>query len=190
MTEKKLPQTVKNTSVAKVLTRSNQLMSATQSILQKARSAKELTVPKGDCWIDRLYTWADDNIVQESTCFPKNNHTLLTTKKISLRWNRLSFVPKELCNLAQLEVLELNNNSLKSLPQEISKLQSLKELNLNVNNLESLPKTIVDLPLLEIIKIKNNKALSLTSEQITWFKNFLNQGHTVIYDKYKFNFGE
>jgi len=60
MTEKKLPQTVKNTSVAKVLTRSNQLMNVTQSVLQKARAARELIAAKDDSWIVRLYAWADE----------------------------------------------------------------------------------------------------------------------------------
>jgi hypothetical protein len=57
MTKRKLPQALKNTSVLKVLTRSNQLRSVTNSILQKARAAKDLTAPKpkDDSWIERLY---------------------------------------------------------------------------------------------------------------------------------------
>ena len=190
MTEKKLPQTIQNTTLAKTLERSKTQLSVTQNLLQKVKAAKALVKQEDDSWIDRLYVWADNNIIQDSTNFPKNKATLLNSKRISLRWNRLSTVPKELFNLYHLEVLELNNNSIESLPEGINKLVNLKELNLNVNKLRCLPKTIVELTELEVIKIKNNKHLELSEEQSDWLKELLKQGRTVIYDKYNFKLGE
>jgi len=143
-----------------------------------------------DKWIDFLLKWADKNIIQEKTNFPKNKEELSNTKHISLRWNRLKSLPVEFFKLTQLELLELNNNALEVLPNEIGNLKKLKQLDLNINSLKKLPREITNLKNLEVLNIKNNKYLELDHEQIDWLIELKNNGCNVIYDKYKFNLGE
>ncbi len=161
------------------LIKSKNLLDITRKILEK----------KDDDWIQRLWEWADENIIQERTYFPKTESELLNISNLSLRWNRLKYLPKEFFNLIQLKVLELNNNTLETLPEEIGRLKYLEELNLNINSLKTLPKEIINLKKLEILNIKNNKYLELDSEQISWLKELKNNGCDVIYDNYKFNLG-
>jgi Leucine-rich repeat (LRR) protein len=169
-----------NQSAKVVLSKSKSLLKITNKILDK----------KDDPWLDFLLDWADKNIIQENTNFPKNKEELSKAKHISLRWNRIKSLPKEFFRLTQLEILELNNNALEVLPNEIGDLKKLKQLNLNINSLKTLPKEIINLKNLEILNIKNNKYLELDSEQISWLMNLKNNGCNVIYDKYKFNLGE
>lgn len=143
-----------------------------------------------DIWIDILFIWADKNIIQENTCFPRDKEGLLKEIHLNLRWNRLKNIPIELCNMEKLKILELNNNNLTELPKEIIKLKNLEVLNLNINNLINLPKEIVKLKNLKVLNIKNNKYLELSNEQISWLKELKNNGCNVIYDKYKFNLGD
>lgn len=162
--------------------------------LNKAKSMIAITdkilLDKNNDWIDRLIIWGQNNIIQERTYFPKTKNELINITKLSLRWNRLKEIPKELFNLTELEILELNNNNLEILPAEISNLINLKELNLNINSLKTLPKEIIELKQLEVLNIKNNKYLELDSEQISWLKELKEKGCKVIYDQYKFNLGE
>ncbi|WP_044413262.1 leucine-rich repeat domain-containing protein [Thiomicrospira microaerophila] len=79
MTEKKLPQTTKNTSVAKVLKRSNKLMNVTQNVLQRAKSAKDLAIPEDDSWMERLCAWADENGIPDLTWVDDFRHIRIAT---------------------------------------------------------------------------------------------------------------
>lgn len=176
--KKSLVTTNQSNKVA--LSKSKSLLNITNKILEK----------KDDMWLEFILDWADKNIIQEKTNFPKNKEDLSKAKHISLRWNRLKSLPKEFFRLNQLEILELNNNTLEVLPQEIGNLKKLKQLNLNINSLKTLPKEIVNLKRLEVLNIKNNKYLELDSEQIGWLIELKNNGCNIIYDKYKFNLGE
>lgn len=176
--DKKLITTNQNVKVA--LSKSKSLLKITNGILAN----------RDDKWLDFLLDWADKNIIQEKTNFPKNKEVLLKAKHISLRWNRLKSLPKEFFRLTQLAILELNNNALEVLPHEIGNLKKLKQLNLNINSLKRLPKEIINLKSLEVLNIKNNKYLELDSEQIGWLMKLKSNGCDVIYDKYKINLGE
>ena len=143
-----------------------------------------------DSWINRLLEWAENNIIQENSFFPKNKKELKSIKQINLRWNRLEKLPKELFCLEQINILNLANNKIIELPIEIGKLKNLEELNLNINNLQFLPKDIVQLKKLKKINIKNNKNLEITDEQIAWLKSLIDNECLVKYDKYKYNLGE
>lgn len=152
--------------------------------LKRTKSLLDITSKifstQNEDWIDILLQWGEENIVQQDTHFPKNKSDFLKVKHISLRWNRLKFLPKELFNLAQLEVLELNNNVLEKLPSEIGNLVNLKVLNLNINSLQNLPQEIVNLKKLEMINIKNNKYLNLDEAQMSWLTKLKQNGCNVI----------
>jgi Leucine-rich repeat (LRR) protein len=168
-----------NQNAKLVLEKSKTLIDVTKKILQK----------KDEAWIEKIFAWSDQNIIQPSTYFPKNKDDLLRMKNLSLRWNRLTSLPDELFNLQQIEVLELNNNILEYISSQIGKMIDLKHLNLNINNLKLLPKEIIQLKQLEMLNIKNNKHLVLDDEQISWLIELKKNGCNVIYDKYKFNLG-
>lgn len=176
--DKSLVTTNQNAKVA--LSKSKSLLKITNGILAN----------RDDKWLDLLLDWADKNIIQDKTNFPKNKEELSKAKHISLRWNRLKSLPKEFFKLTQLEILELNNNALEVLPNEIGNFKKLTQLNLNINSLKTLPKDIINLKSLEVLNIKNNKYLELYSEQIGWLIELKNNGCNVICDKYKFNLGE
>lgn len=172
--------TTTNQNAKLALSKSKSLLKITDEILAN----------RNDKWLDFILDWADKNIIQEKTNFPKNKEELSKAKHISLRWNRLKLLPKEFFRLTQLEVLELNNNALEILPNEIGNLKKLKQLNLNINSLKTLPREIINLKRLEVLNIKNNKYLELDSEQISWLIELKNNGCNIIYDKYKINLGE
>jgi len=163
------------------LNKTKNLLNITNNILNKKQNNE---------WIYVLQKWFLKNIIQQKTIYPKTENEILEVKKISLRWNRLKTVPKELCNLTQLEILELNNNALEVLPDEICNLKNLKQLNLNINSLKSLPNEITKLKDLKSLNIKNNKYLELDREQISWLIKLKENGCNIVYDKYKFNLGE
>lgn len=169
-----------NQNSKSALDRAKNLLTIKNKILEK----------KNDEWLISLLKWATEHIIQERTFFPKSKEELLQIKYLSLRWNRLSNLPKELFNLSHLERLELNNNVLEILPNEISNLKDLKELNLNINSLRKLPKEIIKLKKLEILNIKNNKYLELDEEHLLWLKELKIKGCEIIHDNYKFNLGE
>ena len=172
--------TTTNQNAKLALSKSKSLLKVTNGIL----------VNRDDKWLDFILDWADKNIIQEKTNFPQNKEELSKAKHISLRWNRLKYLPKEFFRLTQLEIFELNNNALELLPNEIGNLKKLKQLNLNINSLKTLPKEIINLKNLDILNIKNNKYLELDNEQISWLIELKNNGCNLIYDKYKFNLGE
>lgn len=169
-----------NQNAKLLLAKSKTLIEVTKKILQE----------KDEGWIEKIFAWSDENIIQSSTYFPKNKDDLLRMKNLSLRWNRLTSLPDELFNLQQIETLELNNNALEYISSKLVKMTNLKHLNLNINDLKLLPKEIIQLKQLEMLNIKNNKHLVLDDEQISWLIGLKNNGCNVIYDKYKINLGE
>lgn len=164
-----------------VLNKTKKLLKITDEILTKKQDSE---------WTNILLKWFSENIIQERTNYPKNEKELLEITKLSLRWNRLNMIPKELFNLVKIDILELNNNAIEILPKELGKLVNLKELNLNINSLRTLPKEIIEVKQLKVLNLKNNKYLELSTEQITWIEELKKNGCNVIYDKYKFKLGE
>ena len=170
MTEKQLPIITKNTSVASVLKRSNNLVRATQAVLQRAKVAKEIAVAEDDSWVEHLFAWADENKVPELNHIvhswrsdggfwhglPRSKDELLRLSKLNLSDCGLENIPVEIFNLPSLIALNLSDNKITVLPEEISKLNSLEELILNRNYLSNLPKSIADLTSLKKIYLHQN----------------------------------
>lgn len=194
---KNLP-TIKQTSTV-VLSKTRNLMTITNKILTKKG---EISI-QDDSWIERLWAWADDNLLRESNMvfdkdtrktyyqgIPKTKEDLLLVEHITLRWNRLQSLSNEICELKNLKVLELMNNRLETLPKNIANLTQLETLDLNINQLIELPPSIIKLKRLKFISIRNNKSLFLTENHIEWLKTLIEEGCVVQYDKNNFNLGE
>jgi Leucine-rich repeat (LRR) protein len=98
------------------------------------------------------------------------NHNLLTflpinlppnLKTIYLNFNYFKEVPKEICNLSNLEILLMYSNKISSITPEINKLKNLKVLGLSYNILSNIPKEIGELKKLNQLELKENNIFSL-----------------------------
>lgn len=98
------------------------------------------------------------------TSLPKEICDLRQLQELHLWDNQLTTLPKEIGNLTQLQVLFAHENLLTSLPEEIGQLTQLLVLNLNCNQLTSLPKQIGNLTLLKALYLSDNPLTSLPRE--------------------------
>ncbi|XP_078618566.1 uncharacterized protein LOC144886066 [Branchiostoma floridae x Branchiostoma japonicum] len=77
--------------------------------------------------------------------------------------NQLTEIPKEVCSMSNLEVLNANNNRLFTLPPGVEKLQKLRNLFVDENHLTELPQGVCSLYNLELLGAAKNKLSSLLS---------------------------
>jgi Leucine-rich repeat (LRR) protein len=82
-------------------------------------------------------------------------------KELSLQYNNLTELPKEIGQLKKLETLRLNNNQLTALPKEIGELENLKYLFIGFNRITELPEEIGNLKNLIIFDVGQNLLTSL-----------------------------
>jgi Leucine-rich repeat (LRR) protein len=73
----------------------------------------------------------------------------------------LDFIPKEIGNLKNLQILHISLSNLTSLPDSIGSLKSLKKLIINAPKLTSMPDSAGNLGLLEELIIKKAELVSL-----------------------------
>jgi Leucine-rich repeat (LRR) protein len=95
---------------------------------------------------------------------PKEIANLHNLQELDLQDNELTSLPKEIANLHNLQKLNLRSNELTSLPKEIANLHNLQKLNLRSNELTSLPKEIANLHNLQKLSLRSNKLTSLPKE--------------------------
>ncbi len=77
--------------------------------------------------------------------------------RLCLKGNKLTHLPKSICNLRSLELLDLSDNELSDLPESIDKLMLINKLNLSNNKLTRLPESICNLRSLEMLDLSKNK---------------------------------
>lgn len=87
-------------------------------------------------------------------------------RKLILRGNSITSIPKEIDQLKGLTLLDLADNKIKNFHAPICKLQNLKILILNRNNISRLPKQVQFLSNLKILGLANNKLKALSEEMI------------------------
>lgn len=92
---------------------------------------------------------------------PKEICDLSQLQNLLLFCNKLTYIPKEIGNLSELITLDLHNNKLISVPQELGKLSQLVILYLQENNLASIPEELGKLSQLLNLHLKNNKLTNI-----------------------------
>ena len=92
---------------------------------------------------------------------PETIGDLRYLKILNLNNNNLTYLPKSLCKLENLEELFLSGNSLYELPESINKLQALKTLSLSTNKLSFLPENFHRLKNLEYLNLSYNNLYTL-----------------------------
>ncbi|MBK8848005.1 MAG: leucine-rich repeat domain-containing protein [Bacteroidetes bacterium] len=76
-----------------------------------------------------------------------------SAKYLDLSKTKLTQIPEQVFQLANLEVLIVNKNKLTSIPNEISKLQHLRELHAVNNKIKVIPSTINALTQLKVLNL-------------------------------------
>lgn len=86
--------------------------------------------------------------------------------RLILEKNKLSYLPEEIKDLAELEVLELNDNSFRLFPKPILQLKQLQHLNLSNNPLTSIPPEIFQLQKLQELNLKHCTAITFLPNEL------------------------
>src|SRR6202453_2879760 len=88
----------------------------------------------------------------------------IITRDLSIVFKQLQTIPKELGQLASLQILYLYNNKLQTIPKELGQLASLQTLNLSNNQLQTIPKELGQLASLQILNLDNNQLQTIPKE--------------------------
>ncbi|KAM9231073.1 LOW QUALITY PROTEIN: leucine-rich repeat and IQ domain-containing protein 4 [Leptosomus discolor] len=88
-------------------------------------------------------------------CLPKEIVNLTKLKEIYLQKNRFGSFPKELCHIANLEIVDLEN-LISLIPEEVGFLTNLVKLFLAFNNLSSIPPTLQHCQKLAVLDLSHN----------------------------------
>src|ERR1700678_1829613 len=96
----------------------------------------------------------------------KNNqdNVNIIIRVLKVSYKQLQTVPKELGQLASLQILYLNNNQLQTIPKELGHSASLQELSLYHNQLQTIPKELGQLASLRRLDLGNNQLQTIPKE--------------------------
>src|ERR1700678_790336 len=88
----------------------------------------------------------------------------IITRDLNINFKQLQTIPKELGQLASLQILYLSNNQLQTIPKELGQLASLQGLYLYNNKLQTIPKELGQLASLLRLDLDNNKLQTIPKE--------------------------
>lgn len=80
----------------------------------------------------------------------------LHLRKLNMKGNNLQSLPKEVCSIQSLRVLNMSYCGIPTLLDDIGKLDNLRELRLSGNKLASLPGSIGKIKMLRILDVSHN----------------------------------
>lgn len=99
----------------------------------------------------------DNSIPFDTKCLRNITH-------LDLMYNKLKYIPEEICELIELQALDISNNVIESLPASIGNLRNLTHLTMNGNKLTILPPEIGNLHELLKLQINRNNLYTLPPE--------------------------
>jgi len=94
--------------------------------------------------------------------FPESLCQIKQLKELKVR-DQLTFIPKCINKLKNLENLDLSNNEIKEIPSELGDLSKLKYLDLSENDLTTISSSLKNLSKLNYLNISLNKLTSISS---------------------------
>src|SRR6202522_3834102 len=96
----------------------------------------------------------------------KNNQDSVNIiiRVLNVSYKQLQTIPKELGQLASLQILYLYNNQLQTIPKELGQLASLRTLYLHNNQLQTIPKELGLLACLQELYLYNNQMQTIPKE--------------------------
>src|SRR6202522_3949515 len=96
----------------------------------------------------------------------KNNQDSVNIiiRVLNVSYKQLQTIPKELGQLASLQILYLSNNQLQTIPKELGQLASLQRLDLDNNQLQTIPKELGQLASLQTLYLHNNQLQTIPKE--------------------------
>ena len=84
-------------------------------------------------------------------------------RALSLRGEKISILPPEICSITSLETLDLSDNNISNLPMEISQLKNLQRIDLSHNHLRALPRGFSRLVNLKSLFLARNRLKKIPS---------------------------
>jgi len=139
------------------------------SPLEKYRNRVQYSELQGNVLF--LNNWYDKDI--EGKDLPKEICELTELNELRPYGLSLKSIPEEIGNLVNLKKLDLSGNNLTTIPTSIGKLSNLKILDLSNNNLDELPLEIKHLQKLQKLKLKGN---NFSKSELTKLKSLLPKG--------------
>jgi Leucine-rich repeat (LRR) protein len=104
---------------------------------------------------DEISTWLND---------PSNQSTINSIRDLSLSCRNLRFIPDEIYNFQNLQILCLNGNEITEIPPGISKLSQLRTLLLHNNKISFFPAEICELKELRKLSFHTNNTDEIPKE--------------------------
>jgi len=154
---------------AKRIAETKPVTSSETSALEKYRSRVQYSELQGNVLF--LNNWYDKDI--EGKDLPKEICELTELNELRPYGLSLKTIPEEIGNLVNLKKLDLSGNKLTTIPASIGKLLNLKILDLSNNNLEKLPLEIKQLLKLQKLKLKGN---NFSKAELQKLKSLLPKG--------------
>jgi len=119
---------------------------------------------------------SDGHVLKLSLCglelqsIPQYIFLFIYLKELDLSNNQLTYIPDDIKQLNQLEIINFKSNRIKEITNKFSYLKSLQKLDFSFNQLKNLPDCLCQLTYLKNMHLNNNK-LELLPNQI----GYLNQ---------------
>jgi len=154
---------------AKRIAETKPVTSSEISALEKYRNRVQYSELQGNVLF--LNNWYDKDI--EGKDLPKEICELTELNELRPYGLSLKTIPEEIGNLVNLKKLNLSGNNLTIIPSSIGKLLNLKILDLSNNNLDKLPIEIKQLQNLQKLKLKGN---NFSKAELQKLKSLLPKG--------------
>ena len=123
-----------------------------------------ITNPAQDNWLSREVA---RQIFEDETKFAQLTQAHFNiVKHIQLSQQGITYIPKEIGNLTNLDTLHLEGNAIQELPKEFVNLEKLTYLYLQDNNLQRFPEELLELNNLKYLNISSNHNISNLPEEI------------------------